>query len=148
MSDVSSSQGFFRLVSTLASARGLGVVGRVLIWSLLFVGCVETRTWRAAAPPWSEASLDGAQAIRVRLVDGQERVLGSPRWVSTPEPTLVGSQPNGESFRIPVDTVASFEVSETGSVERLGRGLWGTTLLVAGIVVAIVLIWTEGRFTF
>ena len=116
-------------------------LSRGLVFALLLpLACVDVRPWRTQAPPWTQASVEGARDVRVSRDDGSHLVLEEARI--TTDGQVVGREVDpagalGGTRTIDLAQVVRLETrrTETGRV-LVNAG--SITLLAFLVVTALV----------
>src|SRR5262245_12510882 len=95
-------------------------------------GCTVA-PWRDQPPPWSEASVAGADDVRLLLRDGSELVLAAPRIERAADgPVLVGAV-DGVEQGIPLADVSRLETRHTELLPLIAN-VAIATVVVVGVV--------------
>lgn len=110
---------------------------------LAATACMEARTWRRQAAPWTSAQLEDAEEVRVTRTDGSVITVHQASIVERDgQSYLVGlgtdplTKPQRQ-FEVPLSEAASLEICKTSSGRVLGNWVIGAgTVFVILLVVA------------
>lgn len=115
-------------------ARVFQLIASLLLLALAATGCSTTHPWRAVPQPWTAASLEGVERVRVERDDGWTVELELPRWAEGPEGPALAGRVVGEQREVAVP-FASIRVLEAQRFE--GEAAVAN---VATVVVVLVLV--------